>query len=82
MIKPGVYLSFVTQERWLKRTEELTGDDLRTFVAECNPISIAPPGLIRTDLGMTKDKLVALGYELEPDFNPHTDYYVIRRVSP
>jgi len=81
-IKEGVYLSFVTRERWLQRTKELTGEDLRKFVSECNPIAIAPSALLKITLGMDKKQLISLGKEMEPDFNPHTDYYVIRYATP
>jgi len=68
-IEPGLWLSVVTREKWLRRVEVLKGDDRQFFIAKCNPASIAPDHM-RKHFGMCR--------QIEPHFNPKTDYYVLR----
>lgn len=78
-IKAGVFISVITREKWLERTEVLTGDDLRFFAKKCNP---AKNSFGYPEIGLSKETILDACKELEPSFKPETDYFVIRYAPP
>jgi hypothetical protein len=76
----GIYISVITRDKMIDRAENLSGEDLKTFVEKCNPASQVRPNsfLAQNILGMSGNELLAVCKELEPNFNPKTDYYVLR----
>lgn len=78
-IKPGVFISVVTREQWVKRVDTLTGDDLAHFISKCNPASLASRILFRIT-GIRAYELLKICQELEPEFDPLTDYFVVRNT--
>ena len=76
-ISEGIFLSVITKEQWLKRTEALQGDDLRHFVERCNRYPETDI-IIKHVLGITSKKFLKLCIELNPEFNKKEDFYVIR----
>lgn len=79
--KPGVFISVITKEKWLERTSILKGPDLTYYVSQCNPAWLAGDAFIDI-IGVGKKELYELCRKLEPEFNPETDYYVIRIAEP
>jgi hypothetical protein len=73
-INPGTFLSVITKEQWLRRIEQLSGDDLAHFLSQCNLARAVPDKVF-----IQKDELLKKCKELEPHFDPETDYYVIRQ---
>lgn len=69
-IEPGIFISVITKKQWDHRTSVLKGDDLQFFIAKCNPAKLAPV--------YGRKKLYKVCEKLESEFNPETDYYVIR----
>ncbi len=75
--KPGVFISVITLDQWQVRTAFLTGEDLKYFVEKCNPIRMATDS-IKDVIGVNREELFTVCKDLEPNFNPLTDYYVIQ----
>lgn len=75
--KPGVFISPITRAKWIRRIEALKGEDLREFVCKCNPASFATDNM-EFIIGLKRQPLFDLCKELDPDFNPQTDFFVIR----
>lgn len=75
-IKPGIFISVVTQEQWIERTGNLTGEDLRFFVCQCNPFKLNM-GSLRNE-GIKPHELQQFCEDLNEDFDPETDYFTIR----
>lgn len=72
-VKPGVFISVVTREKWLQRVDVLKGEDLHDFISKCNLFRMYP----ESDLILKGDLLEACR-SLEPNFDTEKDYYVIR----
>ncbi len=77
-IRPGVFISVVTLDRWQTRTAFLSGEELKYFVEKCNPTRMATTDSIKNTIGVDRDELFTVCKGLEPLFNPLTDYYVVR----
>jgi hypothetical protein len=75
--KSGVFVSAITQDKWLRQTHTLKGEDLLFFVQKCHPALLISSDIIFL-LGVDKETLFEILKSLEPDFNPETDYYAIR----
>lgn len=75
--RPGVFISVITRQTWLRRTELLTGDELRYFLGQCNPAKNYSD-VWEDDLGVNRRELFKILRKLDSEFNPKTDYYVIR----
>ena len=80
-ISPGVYLSVITRERWLKRIDSLEGEDLRFFVERCNRIKHTNI-VIENIFGLSREQFIEILRELEPEFNEKDDFYAIRYAQP
>ena len=76
-VKPGVYISAITKAKWHERVEALSGDDRAFFIEQCNPFRVYSSVFIDVT-GMSRTELLELCLELESDFNPETDFIVIR----
>ena len=76
-ISPGLFITPITRERWLQRTDVLKGEDLKWFIESCNRF-IETDILIKHIIGMTRDEFLGELLNIEPNFNPTTDYYVLR----
>lgn len=76
-IRPGVFISVVTLDKWQIRTAFLTGEDLKYFVEKCNPTRMATDS-IKDVIGVNRKELFTVCKDLEPNFNPLMDFYVIR----
>lgn len=75
--KPGVFISVVTKENWLKRTDALSGEDLTHFIQKCNPFKLVTDSLEGV-LGVNMAGLLKVCRDLEPEFDPISDYYTVR----
>jgi hypothetical protein len=75
--RPGVFISVITRQTWLRRTELLTGDELRYFLEQCNPAKYYD-NVWKDDIGVNRDEMFEILRKLDSDFDPQTDYYVIR----
>lgn len=80
--KTGVFISAITKEKMQERAMNLHGEDLKYFVEKCNPANLLPSSLIDHVIGISSDELISICKELEPNFNPETDYFVIRYAQP
>ena len=79
-IIPGVFVSVMRKERWNERVNSLHGDDLKEFVEKCNPASSGINIMTQHFLGMSVKRFYEICLELDPEFNPRTDYYIFRYV--
>lgn len=76
-IRPGVFISVITRERWIQRTEVLQGEDLRYFVEQCNKYGNVEI-VLKHVFNITPDEFIDALRELEPNFNEKEDFYVVR----
>ena len=75
--KPGVFISVITLDRWQIRTAFLSGEELKYFVEKCNPTRMVTDS-IKDIIGVDRNELFTVCKDLEPLFNPLTDYFAIR----
>lgn len=76
-IRPGVFISVVTEDQFKSRINTLTGDDLRHFVLKCNHFKLSRKAL--EGIGIKALEIQQACEELEPSFDPD-DYFVIRNT--
>jgi hypothetical protein len=75
-IRPGVFISVVSQEMFHKRINTLTGEDLHHFILKCNQFKLSMKAL--TSVGIKAFEIQQACEDIDPDFNPEEDYYVVR----
>ena len=79
-IKPGIFLTVITQDRWFSQTEHLTREELTDFIMKCTPLRLANSSFL-IDEDITPEELKAACIELEPEVDFMKDYYCIRRSA-
>ena len=75
-IRPGVFISVVSEERFRLRINTLTGEDLHHFILKCNHFKLSRKAL--EGIGIKAFEIQQACEELDPHFDPETDYFVIR----
>ena len=78
-IRPGVFLSVITQEKWFNRTENLSREELTDFIMKCTPLRLANSEFF-IDESISPQELLEACRDLEPDLNAQTDYYCLRKL--
>jgi len=77
-IKPGVFIGVVTRSQWESRVDVLDGEDLKHFIAKCNPWVNARDRCLKKSLGISLSDLWYVVKEIEPSFHAERDYYTVR----
>jgi len=77
-IRPGVFISVITDEQFKLRINTLTGEDLRHFILKCNHFKLSRKAL--EGIGIKGLEIQQACEELEPSFDPEEDYFVVRNT--
>jgi hypothetical protein len=75
--KPGVFITPITKQRYYERIEALKGEDRHFFISECNRFKDYSSVFIEIT-GRNKADLLELCRNIEPNFNPETDFFAVR----
>ncbi|RLD50446.1 MAG: hypothetical protein DRI97_17015 [Bacteroidetes bacterium] len=77
-IRPGVFISVISHEKFADRLITLTGEDLHHFILKCNKFKLSMKAL--APVGIKPYELQMACEELDDEFDPEYDYFTVRNV--